>query len=75
MSLASDHVRWPVKCDVSSPRRVASRLTIRIDPAEVTHSPSSRITPRQDLDTTTASTSWSSDQLRCGCEDLAMSVP
>jgi hypothetical protein len=75
MSLASDHVRCPVKCDVSSPRRAAWRLTTRIDPAEVTHSPSSRITPRQDLDTPTASMSWSSDQLRPVCEGLAMSEP
>jgi hypothetical protein len=66
MSLASDHVRWPVKCDVSSPRRATWRLTTRIDPAEVTHSPSSRMTPRQDLEEATAWMSWSSDQLRSG---------
>src|SRR5260370_31597196 len=46
-----------------------------MDPAEVTHSPSSRMTPRQDLDTATATVSWVSDHLRPLGEFAVMPVP
>src|SRR5215469_490116 len=64
LSWASDQRRWPVKCEVSRPIRLTWRLTMRMDPAEVTHRPSSRMTPRHDLEAATAETNWASDHVR-----------